>query len=148
MSPGNQVEVRANFSIFFWFFCIWGGVSASSPPPKGLLKCLSSCLSPPIEGLHSPFKGTPAVRIMARQLSNKHWSHGNFRLGKLSGPLQLRVQSLLRTRVRIAASIVFLFRAYLKKGFGHSCTTIARLSFLGGLEQGSRELLPVCGHAR
>ena len=32
----------------------------------------------------------------------------------LSGPLQLRVQSRSRTRLRIAASIAFLFRACFK----------------------------------
>ena len=37
---------------------------------------------------------------------------------KLSGPLWLRVQSLPRTRSRIAASIAFLFCACLK-GFRH-----------------------------
>ena len=34
--------------------------------------------------------------------------------GELSGPLRLRVQSRSRTRLRIAASIAFLFRACFK----------------------------------
>ena len=34
--------------------------------------------------------------------------------GALSGPLRLRVQSRSRTRLRIAASIAFLFRACFK----------------------------------
>ena len=42
----------------------------------------------------------------------------------LSGPLRLRVQSRSRTRLRIAASIAFLFRACFKGVFD----TIAPLS--------------------
>ena len=58
----------------------------------------------------------------------------------LSGPLRLRVQSQSRTQLRIVASVALLFRACFKEVLDTS-TTIARLSFLGGLEQGGWELL-------
>ena len=64
-------------------------------------------------------------------LSGISWS---FLLGRLSGPLRLRVQSRSRTRLRIAASIAFLFHAYFKGAFRHYSTTIARLSPPSGLE--------------
>ena len=44
----------------------------------------------------------------------------------------LGVQSQSRTRLRIVTSIAFFFLT----GFRHYSTTIARLNFLGGLEQG------------
>ena len=60
---------------------------------------------------------------------------GSFRArDELSGPLRLRVQSRSRTRLRIAASIAFLFRACFKGGFRYYSATIARLSPLSGLE--------------
>ena len=54
---------------------------------------------------------------------------------KLSGPLRLKVQSRSSMRLRIAASIAFLFRACFKGGFRHYSTTIAVLSPQGGLER-------------
>ena len=58
------------------------------------------------------------------------------RVAHLSGPLRLRVQSRSRPRLRIAASIAFLFRACFTGVFRHYSATIARLSPLSGLEQG------------
>ena len=63
----------------------------------------------------------------------------------LSGPLQLRVQSRSRTRLKIAASIALLFCACLQRIVRHYSTTSAQLKFLGGLERGGCELLSVCG---
>ena len=62
----------------------------------------------------------------------------------ISGPLLFRVPSRSRTWLRIVASISFSFRPCFKEGFRHYSTTIAWLSFLGGLEWGGWELLPVC----
>ena len=60
---------------------------------------------------------------------------------QLSGPLRLRVQSWSRTRLRIAGLYrVFVSRLFYK-GLRHYRATIARLSFLSGLEQGGRGLL-------
>ena len=66
---------------------------------------------------------------------------------ELSGPLRLRVQSQSRTRLRIAASIAFLFRVCFKRGLRDYRTTIARLSplLVSGLGWGGWELLPVRG---
>ena len=52
-----------------------------------------------------------------RELGKKEVMFGTricSRSEKLSGPLRLRVQSRSRARLRIAASIAFLFRAYFK----------------------------------
>ena len=51
-------------------------------------------------------------------LADKNFIHPDFSevtLCQLSGPLRLRVQSRSRTRLRIAASIAFLFRACFKE---------------------------------
>ena len=77
----------------------------------------------------------PTIVGMLVWWSNKH-SQECYSSG-LSGPLRLRVQSLSRKRLRTAAAIAFLCRVWLRGGFRQYSTSIARLSFLGGLEQGS-----------
>ena len=72
------------------------------------------------------------VRLQTKKPNYTFWLCMRF----LSGPLQLSVQLRPRRRLRITASIVF---------FGHCSTAIGRLNFLGGLERGIWELLPVWG---
>ena len=57
----------------------------------------------------------------------------------ISGSLWLRVQSQLRTQLRITACIAFLLHTRFE-GLRHYTTTIARLNFLGRLEWGGWEL--------
>ena len=63
----------------------------------------------------------------------------------LSGTLRLRVQSGLRPLLRPRGLYCILVSRLFSRGFGRYSATIARPSFLSGLDRGGWELLPVDG---
>ena len=88
-----------------------------------------------------PWKTLIEVPLWFRYSLVSRWQNSH----ALSGPLRLRVQSWSRTRLRIAVSIAFLFRACFKGAWD----TIAPLSRgwapLSGLERGGWGLPPARG---
>ena len=102
--------------------------------PCGLLakENLKKSASNPHRHPHTKNAHEKSAHKKRTQKSHKKSAHKNLHGVGLSGPLRLRVQSRSRTRLRIAASIAFLFRACFQ----------ARLSPPSGLERGGSLFLP------
>ena len=132
----NSTEI-AQRNLFRQTFLCWGGVVSFGWISSCDLGCVAQGCHQTTYGVpynapyHLPCRAdhdgvpcrAPYRAKLSRPLRALHHS-ARMSLDELSGPLRLRVQSRSRARLRIAASIAFLFRAY----FEGVWDTIAQLS--------------------